>query len=220
VQAREVLHSQFQQDVALLNKLGAKRGRLLELGCAYGFFLDQAKDYYEVSGVELCEAAVQACKARGHLDVYHGQVSKESLARFEKVDVVVMLDVIEHLADPLEALEAAADKLNVGGLLLLTTGDFASLLARVAGSRWRLMTPPQHLWFFTPRSFEVLSSRLHMEVIYLDHPWKRVPFGLIIYQLCRFLSIQPTLPAWVHRFGIPVNLFDAMRIVFRKRGQG
>lgn len=69
LQARLVLHSQFQQDVALLNKLEAHHDRLLELGSAYGFFLDKANDIYQVIGNQLCEEVVQNCKTRGNQDV-------------------------------------------------------------------------------------------------------------------------------------------------------
>lgn len=217
VQAGDVLRAQFRQELTLLNKFGVRSGRLLEVGCAYGYFLDVAKETFQVSGLELCEDAVVSCNARGYPDVHCGEVSKEALERFPDVDVVVMLDVIEHLPNPVASLEAAARKINPGGLLLMTTGDFSSLFARVTGSKWRLMTPPQHLWFFTPRSLQTLCTRLGLELVHLDHPWKKVPIGLIVYQMCRYISLQPSLPAWMHQTGIPVNLFDAMRLVFRKQ---
>ncbi|WP_447918140.1 class I SAM-dependent methyltransferase [Achromobacter aegrifaciens] len=218
VQARDVLHAQFRQDIALLKRLGAGSGHLVELGCAYGYFLDEAKaSSYLVSGVELCEDAVKNCNARGLNDVHHGEVSKEALSQFSEADVVVLLDVIEHLPDPVASIEAAASTLKAGGLLLMTTGDFSSVVAKITGSNWRLMTPPQHLWFFTPKSLEALCDRMGLDLVHLDHPWKKVPIGLIAYQLLRYLSLRPSLPGWMHRVGIPVNLFDAMRLVFRKR---
>lgn len=217
IQTAEVLRAQFSNELVLLNSLGAHGGQLLELGCAYGYFLDIAAKTYRVAGLELCQEAVDSCTARGHHDVYRGEVSDQALAQFDAADVVVMLDVIEHLPDPVASLGAAVGKLKPGGLLLITTGDFSSLFARLTGRQWRLMTPPQHLWFFTPRSLQALCARLDLELIHLDHPWKKVPVGLVAYQICRYISLQPSLPTWMHRVGIPVNLFDAMRLVFRKR---
>lgn len=217
-EAGDVLRAQFEQEAKLLRKLGAPTGgQLLELGCAYGYFLDIAKQSYQVSGLELCEEAVLSCNARGYQDVHRGEVSAENLARFAQADVVVLLDVIEHLPDPVDALAAAAQKLKPNGLLLMTTGDFGSWFARLTGTQWRLMTPPQHLWYFTPRSLTALCERLGLELVHLDHPWKKVPVGLILYQLARYLRLHPKLPHWTHRIGVPVNLFDAMRLVFRKR---
>ncbi len=217
VQAANVLRAQFRKDVELLKKLGAPGRTLVELGCAYGYFLDEAKNAsYQVSGVELCEDAVKSCNARGH-DVFHGAVCRETMSRFPEADTVIMLDVIEHLPDPVAALEAVLNILKPNGLLLLSTGDFSSCIAKTTRSNWRLMTPPQHLWFFTPRSLTILCDRLGMDLVHLDHPWKKVPVGLIVYQALRYMTTPPALPAWMHRAGIPVNLFDAMRLVFRKR---
>lgn len=215
--AKDVLHGHFQQELTLLEKLGAKGGELLELGCAYGYFLELAQRSYHVHGLEICEDAVANCIARGLTSVRQGAITRQSVASLPMADVLVMLDVIEHIPEPRAALQAGVSRLKNGGLLLITTGDFSSLVARAMGCHWRLMTPPQHLWFFTSRSLKQMGDSLGLELIHLDHPSKQVPFGLIVYQLCRYLSLQPQLPAWMHRIGLRVNLHDAMRVVFRKR---
>lgn len=215
--AKDVLQDQFQQELDLLKKLGAKGGELLELGCAYGYFLEVAQHHYKVNGLEICEEAVADCQARGLSGVRHGAISSETLSPMSIVDVVVLLDVIEHLPEPRAALEAAVSKLRPGGLLLITTGDFSSLCARLMGRHWRLMTPPQHLWYFTPRSIRQMGESMGLELVYIDHPFKKIPLGLVVYQFCRFLSLIPRLPSWMHRIGLPINLFDAMRVVMHKR---
>src|SRR6185436_6834394 len=100
-----------------------------------------------------------------------------------------------------------------GGRLLLTTGDFSAPLARLLGRRWRLMTPPQHLWFFSPATLGALLSRTGFRVASVEHPAKIVPLSLIAFQAARLLG--GSAPQWARRVpgGIPVNLFDAMRIV-------
>jgi len=106
--------------------------------------------------------------------------------------------------------------LRPGGILVLTTGDFGSALARMAGARWRLMTPPQHLWFFTAASIERLAARLDLHVETIDHPWKLVPASLIWFQLGRMLGLRHAGTTRASRLGVPVNLGDAMRIVLRR----
>jgi len=56
--------------------------------------------------------------------------------------------------------------------LSFTTGDFGSLCARLTGARWRLVTPPQHLWYFTPKSLGHMSRSLGLTLVACDHPWK------------------------------------------------
>lgn len=214
---RDVLQKHFRRDLGLLKKLGGGTGNLLEIGCAYGYFLEVAQRQYTVSGLEIFKEAVDDCQARGLTGVKHGAISAETMESLPMTDIVVMLDVIEHLPDPREALATVTSKLRPNGLMLITTGDFSSLCAKIMGRHWRLMTPPQHLWFFTPHSLTQLTESLGFELVFIDHPFKKVPLGLIIYQICRYLSFSPHLPAWIHRFGLPVNLFDAMRIVLRKK---
>src|SRR5262249_61511832 len=105
-----------------------------------------------------------------------------------------------------------------GGLRVLPAGAYAAPGARARGSRWRLVAPPQHLWFFTEPSIERLAARLDMRLEALDHPWKIVPAALIWFQLARMLGVKSKGAALGTRLGVPVNLFDAMRVVLRKTG--
>lgn len=212
--AEAVLRREFARTVEFLRGF-CPGGRLLELGCAYGFFLDQAKPHFEVHGIELAAEAAAACRSRG-LDVVTGIADEVTLARLGRFDAIVLLDVIEHLPAPEETLALCARALNPGGVLLLTTGDFGSLAARLAGARWRLMTPPQHLWFFNAESMRRLAGHNGLAVDRLDHPWKLVPLSLIVFQLRRMLGWHGGARPAASRLGLPVNLFDAMRVVLRK----
>ena len=93
------------------------------------------------------------------------------------------------------------------------------MVAKLAGVKWRLMTPPQHLWFFTPESMRRLSASLGLSMAHVDHPWKIVPASLIVFQLRRMLGFRGAAVAAASRIGVPVNLFDAMRVVLRKPAQ-
>jgi hypothetical protein len=78
------------------------------------------------------------------------------------------------------------------------------------------MTPPQHLFFYSPETLEKLCENHGLKVASLVAPWKRVPLGLMAYQLTRRLGLPIKLPGWLNHFGVPVNLFDAMRLIARK----
>ncbi len=169
-------------------------GRLLDIGCAYGFFLNAAEPFYQVSGIEIAADAAEFCRARG-LHVITGKADQETLAGLGTFDVMVLLDVIEHLPDPRQTLSLCHQHLSPNGIIVITTGDFASLGARLAGRNWRLMTPPQHLWFFTPASIGRLSQSLGLALESCDHPWKLVPLSLVTFQLRRILGAKPTMPS-------------------------
>jgi hypothetical protein len=79
------------------------------------------------------------------------------------------------------------------------------------------MTPPQHLSFFTAASMRAMLSRVGFDVVSLTHPSKKVPVSLIGYQLQRMVGLTPRRIPLLNRFSVPVNLWDAMRVVARKR---
>lgn len=209
-----VLIKEFARTLQFLTRFESS-GRLLEIGCAYGNFLRVAAAQYQVCGVEISQHAVERCHQHG-LHVVQGDVSGNLLADLGTFDACVLLDVIEHLQDPAKTLSYIAERLKQGGHILLTTGDFGSTLARTAGRRWRLMTPPQHLWFFTQNGITKLARRLGFEVVAIDHPWKNVPIGLVAYQIGRNFNSKFAAPTFLSGISIPINLFDAMRVVLRK----
>ena len=212
--AEPVLRREFARTVEFIRRYRTA-GRLLDVGCAYGFFLQEARRYFDVAGIELAQEAAAHCRQAG-LHVVTGVADEATLKNLGNMDVIVLLDVIEHLPDPHATLALCARHLNPGGLVIVTTGDFGSPLARLLGTNWRLMTPPQHLWFFTTASMRRLATRLQLRLENLDHPWKIVPLSLVTFQLRRMLGRpSPDLSRASHA-GLPVNLFDAMRVVLRK----
>jgi len=214
IAAEPVLRREFARTVSFIRQW-RNGGRLLEIGCAYGFFLHEAKKYFDVSGIELAADAAIYCQRSG-LSVLPGVAEETTLHQDEMVDVIVMLDVIEHLPDPRGTLVLLSRYLRPGGIIVITTGDFGSVAARLCGRYWRLMTPPQHLWFFGRESVIRLAGSLGLRVERVDHPWKIVPLSLITFQLRRMLHLPLRVKSTAAGVGLPLNLFDAMRVVLRK----
>jgi len=212
--AEPVLRREFARTVDFIRRF-CPRGHLLDIGCAYGFFLQEAKPYFEVHGIELAADAAEHARRAG-LDVVTGIADEATLARLGAMDVIVLLDVIEHLPSPRDTLALCARHLAPGGIIVMTTGDFGSLSARLAGAHWRLMTPPQHLWFFSTDSMRRMAASLGLAFEHCDHPWKIVPLSLITFQLARMLGRGGGRAPTASQVGLPVNLFDVMRVVLRR----
>ncbi len=216
LESESVLRTEFSKSAKILLDYVKKDGRILEVGCAFGFFLLEASDYFRVEGIEISDYAANYARSRG-LSVRTGVVNEAALKDLGMFDAIVLFDVIEHLQDPYETLSICWQHLNPGGVVMFTTGDFGSFPARALKDKWRLMTPPQHLFFFTKASVSALANRLGAEMKRFDHPWKIVPLELILFQLPGMLGLK-----WKIRMklgasiGIPVNLFDAMRVVYQK----
>jgi SAM-dependent methyltransferase len=131
-------------------------GRLVEIGCAYGYFLDEARARgWTVSGVEPAVHAADYARRELGLEVVDGSVAELAMGA-GSVDAVTLWDVIEHLPEPRATLEVAASWLREGGVLALSTGNVGSLMARLHGADWSLMTPPWHQYYFSKRTLRAL----------------------------------------------------------------
>jgi SAM-dependent methyltransferase len=133
-----------------LEQRGA-RGRLLDVGCAYGFFLDSARARgWDVHGVDLSAHAISLARARLGPCVWHGTV--EALPPGAgPFDAVTLLDTLEHLPNPVAVLSAIRRHLRPTGILFIRTVDGESLAARWLGPRWPQVKPPEHLVYPAPR---------------------------------------------------------------------
>src|SRR4051794_11960574 len=125
----------------------APSGRLLDVGCGHGLLLDEARARgYEVEGLELSTDAAAHARDRLGLTVHHATVDQLD-SRF---NAIVLADVLEHLDDPVRAIDRCASLLEPGGVLCLVTPDPASRTARLAGASWWGYLPAHT--FLLPRS--------------------------------------------------------------------
>jgi SAM-dependent methyltransferase len=142
-----------------------KPGSMLEIGCAYGFFLDEARTRgWQVRGIEPSEHAASEARERLGLDVTT-KTFTDLPAEPASLDAIVLWDVIEHLPNPRATIEAAEAWLRPGGVLALSTGDFGSLSARLHGADWSLMTPPWHQFYFSRKTLRRLLTETGFDVV-------------------------------------------------------
>jgi 2-polyprenyl-3-methyl-5-hydroxy-6-metoxy-1,4-benzoquinol methylase len=210
-----------QRKIELI-KRWCSRGTLLDVGCAFGGFLAVAREHgFEVEGIEIGEYAAEQARTRLHVRVANRDIYSVDLAP-ESYDVVTMWDVIEHLADPTLALEKIHRALRPGGYLALSTGDVSSAWARLAGKRWPLLTPPQHLYFFSQRSVSHLLQRQGFSVADIHHQNKWVTVAFVLFKAQEsFGAVIKPLAAAVRWSGLQnvkfnINLGDIMTVVARK----
>jgi len=142
----------------------ASGGRLLDVGCAAGFFLAEARRFYEVQGVELSTWSSAYARDRLGLPVFTGTLQDAQLPA-DHFEVVTLWDVIEHVPEPVPLLAEAARVLKPGGRLVLTTGDWGSAYARSKGADWHLMTPPWHLTMFSRATLQLAAHRAGLKPV-------------------------------------------------------
>lgn len=131
-------------------------GRLLDIGCGLGYFLNVAlREGFEVDGLDVSSYAVEACKARFDGRVQQGLL-KPGLYREELFDVVTMFDLFEHVYHPTRFLSILSNITRRDGIVVITTPNHRSLLSRVSGRRWISYKLPEHVFYYTPETLSMM----------------------------------------------------------------
>lgn len=212
----------FNKYLDLFAKYGKNKGKLFDVGAATGFFLNLAKKRgYEVSGVEMSEHATKLAQNKG-INVYSGDMISLKLAP-DSYDIVTMLDVLEHMTDPFKELLEAKKVLKNGGFLVVNSPNGQSSLARILKTKWHLVLPPEHLFYFSPDNLASFLEKNGFGVVYSGTIGKRFTFQYIFKMLYKWqkLSIWNYLSnlfsrGFLSKLYIPINLFDNFFMIFKK----
>jgi SAM-dependent methyltransferase len=144
----------------LLDVVGAQvtTGRLLDVGCGHGLLLDEARARgYETVGLEVSAASASFARQQYGLDIR--EQTLDELDDGERFDAITLIDVLEHLPDPVAAIQRCHELLAPKGVLCVVTPDPASLTARIAGRRWWALVPA-HSYLIPRRTLlELLIAR-------------------------------------------------------------
>ena len=155
-------------------------GKLLDVGCAMGFSTDEAwRLGYDVWGIDVSSYAInQAKKLLG--DRVMAVPLHEAHFEDNAFDIVVMFDIIEHLADPRADLQIIHRALRLDGLLVLCTGDVKSLYARIMKTHYHFFAPPFHLHFFSVKTIRLLLRQAGFVVVKIEKRGKWFSFSYAI----------------------------------------
>jgi 2-polyprenyl-3-methyl-5-hydroxy-6-metoxy-1,4-benzoquinol methylase len=137
-------------------------GRLLDVGCSTGFFLNAARIDFDVHGVEPSEWASQFARKKLKLEIHTGDL-RDVPPDWPPFDVTTLIDVLEHVVDPSMLMRDIALRMRPGGLLYLVTPDISSLSARLLGRYWWGFRPA-HLHYFSPKTLVKLLQKTGFRV--------------------------------------------------------
>ncbi len=183
-------------------------GRLLDIGCATGFFLEAARDRgWQVHGIEVSPYAGQIAREALGEEAIHIGTTDGAPWPDGTFDLVTLWACIEHVPNPRHVLDQAIGWLRPGGLLVVNTGDWHSLGSRLTGSRWRLMTPPQHLYFFSRRFMRQWLEQKGLEILDVSTEDKMFAWRLLSRSVAQ---------RWIRR----LKLGDVMTVTALKPQEG
>jgi hypothetical protein len=136
---------------------------ILDVGCFAGDFLAWWPQGWRKLGIEPCAPARRVAESRGVQMLANGIGCP--VAADVKPSIITMIDVIEHMEHPIEALRYLRDLLDTKGILAIFTGAADSLSWRLFGKDYWYSALPEHVSFYTRSWFDYAASKLDMKVI-------------------------------------------------------
>lgn len=159
----------------LSSKTGVGKASVLDVGCAHGWFLERAQGKFDVVGIEPDEVVARKTLEKG-LPVRVG-FFPEALTSKDRFDLIVFNDVLEHIPNVRQVLEACRAKLNDGGSVVVNAPDqrgifyrlskvFATLGRTRSFSRmWQEGLPSPHVYYFSTASIRSLAESSGLKLI-------------------------------------------------------
>jgi SAM-dependent methyltransferase len=198
-------------------------GKVLDVGCATGFFLEIAQERgWDVYGVELSTYAARLSQKKFGKNIFNGTLEAACFADNE-FDLIALSDLLEHIPEPLAFLQEVRRILKPGGMAMIVTPNVASLSERLMRGKWSHYKT-EHLYYLSPRTIGRFLERSDLAPIGIETAPKYLNLDYIISQftnyphplLTPFLKMLGyILPSSLRKWNVPV-LCGEMLILARK----
>ena len=206
----------YRRRMKLVRRHFEQPGRVLDVGCAAGFFLKvMQEEGWQVTGLEPSDAIrPHAEELLGSEKVIAGLLGQVELEA-GSFDLITLWDVIEHIPDTVSALREVRRLLAPGGRLLVETQNVNSRAAKLLGPKWQHYKHAEHIYHFNPKTIQRLFAEAGFEILE-NGPWlggKYVSMGFLAERVGRLHPVLSTLASPLNLLkhkAIYVNLFDEM----------
>jgi SAM-dependent methyltransferase len=154
----------------VLDRVDSRALRIVDVGGGTGEItaglLGAAPDGSSATVVDFDPSSIDVARARG-LDAFCGRF--EDFESEDRFDIVLMLNLLEHVADPLAILKRARSHLAPGGVLWLQTPNFRALDARIFRQRnWAGYHCPRHWAIFSDTGLSRALERCELEAMSIE----------------------------------------------------
>ena len=148
-------------------------GTTLELGCSHGGFVSVLQWVgFQASGLELSPWVVDFARQTFQIPMYQGKLEDQKVAA-GSLDAVIMMDVLEHLPDPISTISAATALLKKDGILILQTpcypeGRSFETLQKGRSPFLMMFQSPEHVYLFSQSSVRQILNRCNLPYIQFE----------------------------------------------------
>lgn len=155
------------------------KGKVLDVGCSGGFFLDVLGPDFKKHGIEVDPAAVEYARRSYPFgrDIKHCRLENAPFPS-ESFDLIIMRGVIEHLPDLHSALSKAESLLKPGGYYYIAaTPNAGSFCAGIYREKWNLFHPIRHLSYFDLNTTRKMMLKYGLKFLDKEFPYLETPYA-------------------------------------------
>jgi SAM-dependent methyltransferase len=221
---RECLDYYYNQLRERIEERVSRPGRILDVGCSGGWFLEAMKGW-ECHGCEIVPADAEIARRTFGDRIFTGALEDYPSAE-RYFDVITLQDVFDHFPEPLPVLAKCRAMLKEGGLLVVKVHNISCLYARLTGANFYAIIPPSHLFYYDQRTlalavvksgFDVVETKFIAHLLYLSTVFMRLSRGnrkSLLYRIYSALASHS-----LGRIRIKKNLHDIITLFAVKRGE-
>lgn len=147
----------------LVQRQFPRPGKILDLGCSRGWFLDVMQGW-ECHGNEIVAADAASARERYGDRVVTGSFEDYPM-REGYFDAITLQDVFDHFRNPIPTLEKCRRLLRPGGLIAIKVHNISCLYARATGPNFYAIIPPSHLFYYDSRTLAFTLSKSGYKVL-------------------------------------------------------
>jgi len=172
------------EKTALWLKSISNAKRVIDIGCGDGEFLRIFKELgCEVFGTEYDKKTEDICRGKGIIMLPGGV--KPSMGDGQvpgSFDLALLTEVIEHINNPVDVIEHLACVLKRGGLLYVTTPNFAGIERRILGAQWCMFAYPEHISYYSPTTLDLVLRNCGFEKVFIRTE------NISVFRMIQFLN--------------------------------
>ena len=202
-------------------------GRVLDVGCATGFFLEVASDAgWEAHGVELSPFAAKVAQRKFGSRIFNGTLEQATFPD-GYFDLVTLSDLIEHVPDPDGFLDEVRRILKPGGCVMVVTPNVQSVSALLMGKLWSHYKA-EHLLYFTPHTLRTLLERHGFTTMHVGGAAKYLNLAYVVHQFTTYRHpvltpvtrlLHTVVPERLQRMNFPIHCGEMIGLFTVPRSQ-
>jgi len=203
------------------------KGRILDVGCYIGTFLCFLREQgWETTGVELDARAVSFARQEFAMPIINDALESLDTDQYHNsFDAITMMHLIEHLDDPASMLQVVWRLLKPGGVVVVETPTYDSLIFKLLGKRERSLSCNGHIIFYTVDTLRRLLEKIGFEVVVAEKVGRTLSMGRLLWNLgvmSKSTVVQKKVQYLIDKFDllhsghIHLNMGDMVRVYGRK----